>query len=76
MIGCVALVTTEKFAIDAANVVPSSAILVTIMMEAPRYPETSVLIRASRHNIPQVGSLHSHRRENLKSYIVLTVWAL
>jgi hypothetical protein len=26
--------------------------------------------------IPQGGILHSHRRENLKSYIALTGWAL
>jgi hypothetical protein len=26
--------------------------------------------------IPQDGILHSHRRENLKSYIALTDWAL
>jgi hypothetical protein len=38
-----------------ANVVPSSPILVTLMMEALSSSETSVL--------------HSHRRENIKSYI-------
>jgi hypothetical protein len=27
-----------------------------------------VLIRATRRNIPEDGILHSHRRENLKSY--------
>jgi hypothetical protein len=26
--------------------------------------------------IPEDGILHSHRRENLKSYIVLTSWTL
>jgi hypothetical protein len=26
--------------------------------------------------IPEDGILHSHRRENLKSYIVITGWAL
>jgi hypothetical protein len=26
--------------------------------------------------IPEDGTLHSHRRENLKSYIALTGWAL
>jgi hypothetical protein len=31
--------------------------------------ETSVLIRATRRNIPEDTFLHSHRRENLKSYI-------
>jgi hypothetical protein len=27
-------------------------------------------------SIPEDGILHSHRRENLKSYIALTDWAL
>jgi hypothetical protein len=35
-----------------------------------------VLIRATRRDIKKGGILHSHRRENLKSYIALTGWAL
>jgi hypothetical protein len=40
------------------------------MKEAQSYPETSVLTRATQRNIPEGDILHSHRRENLKSYVV------
>jgi hypothetical protein len=59
-----------------ASVVPSSPILVTLMMEALGSPETSVLKTATWRNISEDGILHSHRRENLKSYIALTGWTL
>jgi hypothetical protein len=48
--------------------VPSSPILVTLMMEAISSSETSVLTRATQRNIPKGTIPHSHRRENLKSY--------
>jgi hypothetical protein len=51
-----------------ANVVRSSPITDTLVMEAMYSSETSVLITAARHHIPENGILHSHRREDLKSY--------
>jgi hypothetical protein len=59
-----------------ANLVPSSAFLVTLIMKMICSSETSVLTRAKRRNTPGDGIHHSQRHENLKSYIVLTGWAL
>jgi hypothetical protein len=47
----------------------------TPMMEV-RSSETSILTRVTWRHIPEDGILHSHRRENLKSYITLTGWTL
>jgi hypothetical protein len=59
-----------------ANVVPSSPILVTPMMEALRYSKISVLTKATWYNIPEDGFLHSHHHENLKSYLFVCSFAV
>jgi hypothetical protein len=51
----VALVRTD------VNDVPSSPILVTLMVEAVASSETSVLRRATRRNVPEDGILHGYR---------------
>jgi hypothetical protein len=68
--------TSVRQLLVRANIVPSSPILVTLMKEAPSSSETSVRTRSTGRNIPEDTILHSHRRENLKSYIALTGWTL
>jgi hypothetical protein len=82
MLRRVALVRTDVFLrsvrrlLVAASVVPSSPILFTLMKEALGSSETSVLTRSILRKIPEDTILHSHSRENLKSYIALTGWTL
>jgi predicted hotdog family 3-hydroxylacyl-ACP dehydratase len=59
-----------------ASVVPSSPILVTLMKEAIRSSGNVVFYKGRKAHIPEDGILHGHRRENLKSYLALTSWAV
>jgi hypothetical protein len=60
----------------AANVVPSSSILVTLVMQAFLFSETLVTSRDTPCNILENRILRSRRRENIKSYIEIAIWIL
>jgi hypothetical protein len=49
-----------------ANVVPSSSIIVTLMMQTIRSSETSVFIRVSRHHIPEDDIIHRKHKVSEK----------
>jgi hypothetical protein len=49
---------------------PSSPVFLTLMMDTICSSESSVLTRPTWCNIQEGNIFHSHRRENLKSYIV------
>jgi hypothetical protein len=64
--------SSQRASVSSYGHVPSSPILVTLMMEALSSSETSVLTRATRHNIPENAILHSHCHEN-KSFTLLFI---
>jgi hypothetical protein len=71
----VALVSVLQLLVTV-NIVHGLLIHYTPMMVVIRSSETSVLTRATRRHIPEDDIFESHRRENFKSYIALTGWAL
>jgi hypothetical protein len=66
-LGTLAVTSSRRTLVIAS--VPSSPIIVTLM-ESLCSTESSVLTRATRSNIREDTILHSHRRENLKSYLL------
>jgi hypothetical protein len=59
-----------------AQAASSLADFSTMKMEAIRSSETSLYTRSTRRHIPEDDILHSHRRENLKSYELNTRFRL
>jgi hypothetical protein len=72
MLRRVALVRTDVSEVPGASirVTRIGELLDTLMKEALGSTETSILTRATRHNIPEETILHGHRRENHRSYII------
>jgi hypothetical protein len=60
--------TAKQWLQPPANADSSLADFSTLKMEATRSSKTSVHTRSKWRHIPEGGILHSHCRENLKSY--------
>jgi hypothetical protein len=54
---------------ESSRMLRRVALVRTDVSEELSASQTSVITRATRHNISEDDILHSHRRENLKSYI-------
>jgi hypothetical protein len=61
-------ISSQRASVASYGSVPSSPTLITLLKEAPNFSETSVLTGSTRRDIPEHDILHSHNRENLKSY--------
>jgi hypothetical protein len=54
-----------------ASVIPSLPILVILMKGGAKFLRNVGYYKSTRRNIPEDAILHSHCRENLKSYMIL-----
>jgi hypothetical protein len=66
----------RRMLLVTTNVVPSSPIFFSLMMDRMGFSEMSTLTRPTRLHNSEDDILHSQRRENLKSYKALTSWTL